>query len=193
MQDAWFRLLQQSAAIARGPLEARGPWHNAIVPPTKDGPECVIGNVGLVKLGSIFKQRMLSIGFDRNTWLYLKCSKIVGSPDAGAYCSPSDHGRGREGEVRGGIGYSERKGIFAALVLGGWTPWIRARDFSDLNVDLKWYKIDIQQWQTDGKSYKYLSNDADKMTLNDTVWFHGNDTFHNICVRRRNNILCICS
>jgi len=39
MQGAWFRLLQQSAAGARGPLETRGPWHSAIVPPTKDGPD----------------------------------------------------------------------------------------------------------------------------------------------------------
>ena len=39
MPGAWFRLLQQSAAGVRGPLEARGPWHSAIVPPTKDGPE----------------------------------------------------------------------------------------------------------------------------------------------------------
>jgi len=35
MQGAWFRLLQQSAAGARGPLEARGPLHSAIVPPIK--------------------------------------------------------------------------------------------------------------------------------------------------------------
>ena len=34
-----FRLLQQSAAAARGPLKARGPWHSAVVPPAKDGPE----------------------------------------------------------------------------------------------------------------------------------------------------------
>jgi len=40
MQDAWFRLLQQSAAWARGSLEARGLLkHVAIVPPTKDGPD----------------------------------------------------------------------------------------------------------------------------------------------------------
>jgi len=37
MQGAWFRLLQQSAATVRGPLEARGLWQSAIVPPTKDG------------------------------------------------------------------------------------------------------------------------------------------------------------
>ena len=34
-----FGLLQQSAAGERGPSEARGPWHSAIVPPTKDGPD----------------------------------------------------------------------------------------------------------------------------------------------------------
>ena len=33
---------QQSAAGARGPLEARGPWYSAIVPPTKDGPACIL-------------------------------------------------------------------------------------------------------------------------------------------------------
>jgi len=39
MQGAWFRVLQQSAAGVRGPFEVRGPWHSAIVTPTKDGPE----------------------------------------------------------------------------------------------------------------------------------------------------------
>jgi len=43
MRGAWFRILQQSAAVAWGPLEARGPWHSAIVPPTKDGPDCKAG------------------------------------------------------------------------------------------------------------------------------------------------------
>jgi len=39
MQGAWFRVLQQSAAGAKGPFEACGSWHSAIVPTTKDGPE----------------------------------------------------------------------------------------------------------------------------------------------------------
>ena len=37
MQGAWFHLLQQSGARARGPLEAPQS-HSAMVPPTKDGP-----------------------------------------------------------------------------------------------------------------------------------------------------------
>ena len=48
MPGAWFRLSQSQtnywsevatiSCRSAGPIEARDPWHSAIVPPTEDGP-----------------------------------------------------------------------------------------------------------------------------------------------------------